>query len=189
MESKRNLPLKILHLLLIAVGLLLCVVSLALSGSDEGQLTTMMYFSTAASAAALLAGFFYMTLGYKKDAASYYKIYMWVLVIAEALNAAMIGTVGYESALWAVLKSAVLVLFVVLAVGKDLGKTKSTVFALLLVAIQIGFVAWSIVTISDPHKSNAMFILCDNVCQLILAGTTGLMVCAKYLDKTARGTN
>ena len=100
---------------------------------------------------------------------------------AEILNT---GTSSVSNTLEVILA---LVLFVLLAGAKDYGKTKSNIIAIALVAINV-YAVISLFSMLDQFGAMETGVMFDQIGQLILASTTALMVCGKYIDKTARGT-
>ena len=184
MENKKYLPLKIGHLILIVAGIALYVVTLFCF--NQGS-TALMKTSTVLNIVALVAGFVYLSMGYKKNAAVYYKTFMWILVVAEIIENTAIFSMGTSSVSNTLEVILALVLFVLLAGAKDYGKTKSNIIAIALVAINV-YAVISLFSMLDQFGAMAMGVMFDQIGQLILASTTALMVCGKYIDKTARGT-
>lgn len=184
MENKKYLPLKIGHIILIVAGIVLYAATLLLFGQGT---TALMKTSTVLNIVALAAGFVYLSMGYKKNASVYYKTFMWLLVLSEIIENTAIFSMGTSSALNALECILALVLFVLLAGAKDYGKTKSNIIAITLVGINI-YAVISLISMLDQFGAMGTAVMFDQIGQLVLASTTALMVCGKYIDKTERGT-
>ena len=126
--------------------------------------------------AALIFGLFYSLSGYKKDAAKYYKAFMYLYLISSifSLVASCDGNVLSIIANVIILVSAFILSFV-----KDLGEKKSDGLALVILAISI-FKLCIVTTKTIPHISVAF-------ANLMLACILCVFVAAKYADKKSRG--
>lgn len=183
MENKKYLPLKIVHLLLVAAGIVLYAVWLIFF--NEGA--TLANVSFLMNIAALVSCFIYLFKGYKKNAAIYYKIFMWLLLASEIIEYALIFSKGIDFSVFSsFVKVLTLVAFVLLAGAKDYGKVKSNIISIALVALTLYTVILLIPSLKHLGVFNPYMI--DAFGQLILASSAALMVCGKYVDKTARGT-
>lgn len=128
---------------------------------------------------ALIFGLFYSFNGYKKDAAKYYKGFMYLYIISS-LFSLVASILGDGNLLVIVANTIVLVLVSMLAFVKDFGETKSNGAALVILAISI-FKLCLVATKTIPHISVAF-------ANLILACILCVFVSAKYADKETRGT-
>ena len=185
MENKKYLPLKVIHLAFMVLGL--CFYVYSLSGIKDvfaEKFIIIAVFQTTTAIFALISGILYLTHGYKKNAVSYYKGYVWIILVNEIFST-ISGTFD-ESYFLKFVWIIDLVLLTILTVGKDLGKTKSfTLVGFILLGktiLLIDFVGK--IQILGSIGVNAMLGM---VGQLVLTITTGLMVCGKYLDKESRG--
>ena len=142
---------------------------------------------------ALSAGITYILERYGKRAASVYKAFMLLAAVSCVfyavtatfrMNAAeqTIGTVSVF--LRAILPMAIkLILLLVLAFGKDLGKRNTwIVFGVILVLDVLYSVLWII-----PGEQ-ALIRITTVFARLAMTGTIGLAIKGKYDDKDARGT-
>ena len=187
MEKKKYLPLKVIHLAFMVLGL--CLYVYALTKAKSVLTTTSAYLigilPTIIAILALISGFIYLVHGYKKNAAAYYKGFVWILLIKEIITTVS-GNIMSSSLLMYV-RVIDLVLLTILTVGKDLGKTKSlTLVGLIFVGKMIVFVNYLISLQSLGLGVTARGV--DSIGQIILTVTTCLMVIGKYLNKAERGT-
>lgn len=190
MENKKYLPLKIIHLIFLVVAAVLCCMSLTKIGTDTSVFpdTTLRTVTYVAEIVALFLGGLYLLFGYKKNAAVYYKAFMVILVIAQAIVCYR-QTVSTIS----ILPSAVilniisLIMLVVLATGKDLGKARSYLIVTILLVCRLTILTLDIIYFRGATNTG-FSVFSYAVSNVLLAGTAAFMVTGKYLDKAARGT-
>lgn len=183
MENKKNLPLKVVHLFFMVLGLCFCVHDLLgiKNVYTDTKFAVFAAFHTSAAIFALISGILYLTHGYKKNAAAYYKVYIMFLLVFDIFStiSGNLDDSYFMKFVWVIN----LVLLTILAVGKDLGKTKSfTLVGLILVGKIIVFIG-----MLKTFGSFDVNLVLGMVAQIVLIITTGLMVCGKYLDKESRG--
>ena len=137
----------------------------------------------------LLAGLVYLYTGSVKGSAKYYKVFM--IIYAIELVYSVVAGICYSNALAAwgaadiiglVLTAVSAVCIIVLAFGKDLGKKKSVLFALLNLILVCVNTLIGIFVFGNLASHYSIYI--GNV---ILAVVTFLFVLNKYADKKARG--
>ena len=186
MENKKYLPLKIVHLIFMVYGLCYSVYSLfgIKAISSDAKLTAFVILQAVTAICALAFGFLYLTHGYKKNAAAYYKGYIWFLLIFEIF--ATISGNRNESFFIKFVWAIDLVLLTVLTVGKDLGKVKSFALVGLILIGKIILLVYFIVML-EPSSAFGLNGVLSMISQIVLTITTALMVCGKYLDKAERG--
>ena len=144
------------------------------------------YLQGGSTLLALVSGFIFIVNGYKKNAAAYYKGYVLILLIAEAITTCV--AITYDASyLIKFARIAAVILFTILAVGKDLGKRKSIIISVALLVIEIAILANTIVLILPYLSATSIPYLFDPIGHVILAITTIFMVCGKYIDKDSRG--
>ena len=186
MEKKKYLPLKVIHLAFMVLGL--CFYAYSLSRVKESLLFTRGFIvgslQSITAILTLVSGFLYLTHGYRKNAAAYYKGFVWILLIKEIIStvAGNTSSVYLNKFIWTIC----LVLLTILTVGKDLGKTKSFTLVGLILAGKI-ILLINYISIMDALGAAGISVVMDMVGQIILTITTALMVCGKYLDKESRG--
>ena len=167
----------VFNLLLITIAVVLSVITL----SSDGATVTRILSAITKLAALLFAGF-YIILGYRKNAAKYYKIYGFLYMLSAFLSIitciinpplAVVNIICYTL----IIIGALALVFV-----KDLGKTKALTISGIIVLLQIVCAIFAYIE-GDPTivKIN-IFMLLDLACLF------GIMTYAKYLDKAERGT-
>lgn len=126
---------------------------------------------------ATMFALFYVSMGYKKNAALAYKLFLWVFAVALLARIACTS-----SRVVATLAAVGLVFIVVLATYQNLGNAKSTWIGLGLMATQLACLIINIVLKVGPLS---IVVAVDF---LILSVVTWVLIFAKYADKEARGT-
>lgn len=188
MESKKYSVLKVVQMIFMAAAIVLCAVSLIENGFSKFVFTDtgLKAFSYIAEIIALLFGIVYLAYGCKKNAAAYYKTFMIILAIVQAVifYRQIFST---ASAYVAILNIVPFVMIVVLAICKNLGKTISLSLAGILFASRIIIAIFEIVYVKDISGID-LFVISYTVSDILLAGTAFLMVVEKYIDKDERGT-
>ena len=185
MEKKKILPLQIISLILLAAGLV-CYAFVSINRSTDISLRSQSVLSvlfTVSSVIALLAGVVYVLQGFKKDVAGLYKGFIWLSVASAFFGAVVCMSFGFP-VLSSFLVLADLILLTILAVGKDLGKIKTHIIAIVIVVIR----AATVVSIITNQEMNTMTALCNTLGQLIVSVVILLLAIGKYIDKAARGT-
>ena len=140
---------------------------------------------------ALISALVYVFLGYKKSAADFFKGFMYIYMLStftNILNTAMAELTDFQSASGIVFSSAIFGLLLILAIGRDMGKVKSFILCGIVIAISLAVLLGSLGTMPLSGSLLNRLFAWRALTDVILAATTGLMVYAKYADKTARGT-
>ena len=185
MENNKYLPLKILHLLLIAAGIAMYAVWLIFFNEGAAVIKNIVFVL---NIGALVSSFIYLSKGYKKNAQLNYKIFLWFLLASEIMEYTSIFNEGVQFSVFRAFVTALtLVAFVMLIGAKDYGKIKTNIVSITLVVLTLYTAIATAPTIESLGFFNPYMI--DALGQLILASSAALMVCGKYLDKTERGTN
>lgn len=194
MENKKYLPIKIIHLILMVAAIILCFVSLMKTDtiaeffSDPG----LHIASYIAAIFALISGIIYLAFGYKKNAAVYYKAFMVILVVVQAIICyrQMTGAISpdaVQASFIAICNIVSFIMLVILATGKDLGKAKAYVVASILLVCRLSILILDLIVFRGMLRF-VIAIISFAVSDVLLAGTAFFMVTGKYLDKDARGT-
>ena len=131
---------------------------------------------------ALVFGLFYSLNGYKKDAAKYYKAFIYLYLISSlfALIGPIFAILGERNILMIISRALVFIAMLVLAFVKDLGENKSSKLALAIFVINVATLCYGVTSKAIPfiimHLGNVALscILC-------------VFVSAKYTDKASRG--
>ena len=193
MNNKNYLPIKILHLVLMFGALLgSCYVlyhNLSLAGFH-----TYMFASGISPIIAIVFGLYYFFKGYKKNAAVYYKLFMAFFLLEFVLSvlAGMTSSrVQYEY-LPAIADLTTLVSISLLYFGRDLGKTRSSVLAIIIVICRIVMLVLTFTASAQDMndlfaRSGVIIYVIRLLTDVLLAGSAGLMVYGKYVDKESRG--
>lgn len=204
MTEKKLTPLMHIHLgLMVLLDIMsgVVIVSLLIGTLISGSMIPAPYRTSMiltillnlVNVIALSAGITYILERYGKRAASAYKAFMLLTAIScvfyaitgtSRMNAAELSIGAASVFLRAVLPMAFkLILLLVLAFGKDLGKRNTwIVFGVILVLDVIYSVLWII-----PGEQTLVRIVMV-FARLAMTGTIGLSIKGKYDDKDARGT-
>lgn len=143
----------------------------------------------------LLSGMYYSISGYKKDDAKYYQLFMYIYVfillcdLMFALYFALINRNDATSS-WnnvntttSVIKLIPLLCVTTLAFGKDLGKNKSFILAIVSFVAVLGSIIAEVLVYNDFIQYSGIYLGF-----LMLSCTTVVFVAGKYADKKERGT-
>ena len=139
---------------------------------------------------ALVYGLIYALNGYKKDAAKYYKTFMYLYLLSNTISfiialTSAISEIGNLGVLMIVVNGIILLSVCSLTFIEDIGESKSNIFALSILLLNILKLVIDIAiigtTITTPHTS-AWFA------NIVLACVLCVFVSAKYADKASRGS-
>ena len=188
MENKKYLPLKIVHLIFIVLGLGFYVYTLfgLKDAFPDTKDAVFVGVFTVATVCALVSGFLYLIHGYKKNAAAYFKGYVWILLIAEGIGACVAIKNG-NSYIIKFAKMACVILFTMLATGKDMGKKRSFSIAGTLLVIEVALLIHYLIKYLPGIDATLLPYIFDPIEHVVLTITTIFMVCGKYIDKETRG--
>ena len=129
---------------------------------------------------ALICGIVYMLKGSGKDVAGLYKTFLLLVTLGLALR--LVGKLVYPGfdAL-ACLMIVCVILLLILTFAKDLGRTKTLGVYYVLLALEL------IVAILSFDSREGLSSIASGLTRLVLCGSIGLAIWAKYMDKAARG--
>ncbi|MCR4590119.1 MAG: hypothetical protein K5668_04810 [Lachnospiraceae bacterium] len=193
---KKSSPLRIIHLTLMIILLASSSISTVLffSGFEpavagkERMEVILNGCSTMVVMLMLLTGVLYLVHGYKKNAAVYYKAFLLLLVlvnlmviILDILYAEKTPLVVIKCVLYAVK----IILLLLMAFGKDLGREKTWLLLYVVVGLDI---AAMIVVLIILFTTTFDFSLVGIIAALLADATIGLAIRGKYADKDSRGT-
>lgn len=165
--------------------LMICVLIAQLLGIGAFEHGIM---DSAAMICALLAyasGICYTFKGYEKRAANFYKLFMLLYALSAVCTAAVALEGGFGGVNAAVIAIDALCFLgvLLLALGLDLGKRRSTVLALVIFGLYAASLLLTLTMSATPAAViNAVQIL-------VIAGNGVVLVVAKYLEKTDRILN
>lgn len=202
-EERVNSIVKIHMSLMVILGIasiaeVVMICNLAHTLAPNAVSKSSVYFMATASifhVLAMCSGFLYLSKGYGKAQAGYYKAF--ILFVALSLAISMLSNLlsifsGTEamstntaSIIRFVLVLTMFILLMVLAFAKDLGKQKTWTIYYALLAISIVFLCLSIIGLSSAP---AVVRLIFQLTRLLSIATIGIAIYSKYADKDARGT-
>lgn len=172
----------IINLLMLIISFIMCILCFSIP-----RLGFSWYIQFLLYIFAIIAGFLYAFNSYRKNAAQYYKGFMFmycleslVLVFNELLTTKL-NTIGDSISI--VFEVIICAILCVLAFAKNLGEKISYILAYLI--ITIAFINSIRLIIVYFGESTVVF---RSIVDIALAGITCLFVVGKYLDKEARGT-
>ena len=175
------------------VGLLLAligVVGLILGFALGEEITALTWVNTIPKFLALAGAAAYFLRGFSKDSARYMKfyLYLYAVVLAVTFVGALVLPLPHEiRMMYAMATGFSLVVVLLLAFVKDLGKPLSYTLFSVIVILDIFMVLTSAPLVRDGALG--VDLLLYNVSELVLSVILWAMVRAKYLDKESRGTN
>ena len=171
MKDKKMVPVVLLNLL----GVLFGIFANLFVGAKGGSASSLV--SAWLTVAALLASLIYLFMGYGKNAALCFKIYLYAYALAGLFAVADVSVAGRFTV---IIAAALFGLVLVLAMSTDLGRMKSFCVCVLNVALTVIFLICSI-------KTGAVGVI-RAILLGILSLLTVLMVMGKYDNKAKRKT-
>lgn len=135
----------------------------------------------------LIAGILYLLKGYNKQAAKYYKAFMYLHICVCAITIFVdlcFYTINIFMILITCLNACKIIVLAMLAFGKDLGKQKTWTLFYILLALDIVKLILAAINMAGIGFD---FSFTGYVTALIADGTIGLAVKGKYDDKEMRG--
>lgn len=184
METKKKTALTIPHCILMVAALVLDCIAL---GKFAAEMNFAMKAVIVTSVVAMLAALGYILLGYSKKAAGLYKLYMALYILLCVFSMVGISTVSNGDVVAILLRVVIFAVLIILAFWTNNGKTASYILAGVLVLAAVGRILN--ILFSTYAQNMGAYLLMESIAEFMLATTAGVMVMAKYADKTARGTN
>lgn len=141
------------------------------------------------NAVALGCSIIYLSSGYSKRAAIYYRYFLILLITVSLLHMITAGFVGAGNvggplvAFSQIIVAARIFVLCMLTFVPDLGKRNSWILFGLLVAFDLAYVLFF-----GSDGGIVVYRLFSTLSKLALDGTIGLAIRGKYADKAARGT-
>ena len=191
MEKKNNLG-TICHLILMGVMCVLSAISACIIFSGHipegyevvtGTQKTASYvigIGHTMNVLALICGMVYMLKGSGKAVAGLYKAFLLLVMLGLALRmASRFFFPGFDLSAGLMIGSVLMLLILIFA--KDPGRTRSWCVFYVLLALDL------IVAILTFDGREALSSIASGLTRLVLDGTIGLAIRAKYADKAARG--
>ena len=181
MKNKRMLPVVIVDL----IAILVCIaanVYVAL----KGELTVLQTVNMWVNVAALLSALVYLMMGYKKNAAVFYKIFASVFALSQFV--AVLSVAKYREDYTGISCYTVLfALLLMLALAEDLGKKKTFITCGVILAVGVLLLALTYFATPQASETGTWFMeLVLSFSVIVMSAVMWLMAVAKYLDKEAR---
>ena len=127
-----------------------------------------------------LCGLIYVRKGYQKGAAVYFKAFIMLTAIADVILVITTSSSrGFH--IDSVMICVRIVILLLIAFGKDLGKRNTWILFYIVLAIDL---LYGILFV--PHKYLVLLIIVGVIGKLVIDGTIGLAIRGKYADKEAR---
>lgn len=181
MTDKKMLPVVILDLVGIIIGIAAnAYVAIA------GELSVLQSVNLWVNVAALLSSLVYLVLGYKKNAAVFYKLFASAFALSQFVS--ILSLAKENNYLGLSCYAVLFALILMLALVADMGKKKT--FIICFIILILGVFLLVINFFSSPGNIiNTGDWLLKLVCSfsvIVMAAVMWLMATAKYLDKDAR---
>ena len=194
---KKNSPLKLLHLALMVILMFGSSFSTVMfftrneaAVAGKGEMEVILNgCSTLVVVLMLITGILYLVHGYKKNAAVYYLAFILLLVLVNVL-VVLIDVLYTQMTPLIIIKcilySAKIIVLLIMAFGKNLGKKMTWTLLYVVVALDI---AGMIVMLIYMFQNGFDFALIGVVAAIVADVTMGLAIRGKYEDKESRGSN
>ncbi|MBR4806896.1 MAG: hypothetical protein IKZ65_00205 [Lachnospiraceae bacterium] len=194
---KKNSPLKLLHLALMVILMFGSSFSTVMfftrneaAVAGKGEMEVILNgCSTLVVVLMLITGILYLVHGYKKNAAVYYLAFILLLVLVNVL-VVLIDVLYTQMTPLIIIKcilySAKIIVLLIMAFGKNLGKKMTWTLLYVVVALDI---AGMIVMLIYMFQNGFDFALIGVVAAIVADVTMGLAIRGKYQDKESRGSN
>jgi len=194
--QKKYSPIMIVHMILL-IGLVICNVisaitfvngfTTAASNREKVELLAKAFLMLVILVM-LIMGLMYLLNEYGKNAAIYYKAFL-ILQVVISIGTVLLDVVFLKMDTFLTVKCILfgvkMILLLILAFWKDLGKQKTWIFFWLVLCVDLVVLVMAVV-----HMSRIGFDLSfiGYVTALVADGVIGLAIRGKYKDKEARGS-
>ena len=194
---KKNSPLKLLHLALMVILMFGSSFSTVMfftrneaAVAGKGEMEVILNgCSTMVVVLMLITGILYLVHGYKKNAAVYYLAFILLLGLVNVL-VVLIDVLYTQKTPLIIIKcilySAKIIVLLIMAFGKNLGKKMTWTLLYAVVALDI---AGMIVMLIYMFQNGFDFAMIGVVAAIVADVTIGLAIRGKYEDKESRGSN
>ena len=194
---KKNSPLKFIHLSLMVILMFCSSFSTVMfftrneaAVAGKGEMEVILNgCSTMVVVLMLITGILYLVHGYKKNAAVYYLAFILLLGLVNVL-VVLIDVLYTQKTPLIIIKcilySAKIIVLLIMAFGKNLGKKMTWTLLYVVVALDI---AGMIVMLIYMFQNGFDFALMGVVAAIVADVTIGLAIRGKYQDKESRGSN
>lgn len=188
--DRKYLPLKIVHMILMAAAFVMCVLVVVKSsnGTTVSPATTFEGAVFFIILLAIIIAFVYLIRGSKKQYSYDYKIFMVLYLCVAGFTVANLMCLGEPiKAVHAVVLVIPVVTGTMLATGKDLGKNKTLILGAITVLCNVFILIYDVACQGTASDLGFKLMALD-ISTLLLTLTLVFMVIEKYLDKQARGS-
>ena len=180
MKTKNLELIKKIHMLLLGLALIANSIAL-ISDINAPNTHHAMIIISVVHMFVLAAGLYYLAFGYEKDSAIFYKAFMVLYALSNTIR--LVFFVFRNAGFLPIAATAVTIIIVlVLAFAKDLGKKNSWIAYGILVTAELLLAPKFMVAGVDSS------LVISKLSDLLIAVTAGLMINGKYIDKDSRGT-
>ena len=188
--NKKYLPLKIIHMILMAAAAVMCVLVVVKTsnGTTDSPATTFEGAIFFIILLAIIVAFVYLIRGSSKQFSYDYKIFMVLYLCVAGFTVANLMCLPEAiKAVHAIVLVIPVVTGTMLATGKDLGKNKTLILGGITVLCNVFILIYDIASNGTATDFGFKLMALD-ISTLLLTLTLVFMVVEKYLDKQARGT-
>lgn len=173
------------------INIVMKVSSIMTSGGAENTVSSYAHgWFHLMNTLALGSGIIYLLKGYSKSASGFYKAFLMLTALANASFAVLViatrenGSSGfYDICLPIIIMGIEVIILLILSFMKDLGKAKTWLLFIIMIAADVLFGVLFISSISSIAVKCVVILT-----KLSIDATIALAIYAKYTDKTARGT-
>ena len=183
MSNKKGIDLAIMVINLLGIALGIAAGIFAVLHKSEN---IFMGITALLTVLALLAALIYILRGAKKNAAGFFKLFMSFYALAEFFSIISSSSLAVDQPAAVAVNAAIFALLILLAAGTDLGKAKSFLICGGIFVLSLVSVVGAIILFGGTPLGIVLTLRAG--AHMLLAVLTGIMVIAKYIDKTRRGT-
>lgn len=140
---------------------------------------------------ALVSALFYIFLGYKKDAAHYFKLFLYLFALAQLVSIVNATFNPEHTTLSVALAALTYAPVLILASAKDLGRRVSLILCGIVIAVYLFIFVGAAFTYPGSLRGDTSFgtfVLIRDGALLLLSLIMGVITFAKYVDKAERHT-
>ena len=169
------------HLVLMVILTILSIVNIVSMFTSTQDLKLNGVMINLMNVFAFACGILYLCKGYSKSASLLYKAFMLFVLLSNVFY--VVRSVTLRGTHDLVVICIKIILLLVLALGRNMGKRTTWILFTILIAIDL--VYW---IPFGPRYFKLYVIMADTLIKLVIDGTIGLAIRGKYIDKEARGS-
>ena len=181
MNEKKITPLIYVHMGLMNVCAIISVVSTVVMFVNHTNIPFTSILISFLTTFSIIFGLIYLSRGYMKEVAMYYKTFLFLIAVTTAIQAyaVMKHTASWLSVTLLFLK---IISLIVLTFTENMGKKTTWYVYYILLAIDLIYGI-----LFPPLNLSKALQFTTVLSRLLLTGSIGLMIHGKYTDKEARG--